>query len=45
MPKVQPSIKYMPFKSMANLLEDESIQVMFGYKDTMKKACPESTFT
>ncbi|MGH1831054.1 LysR family transcriptional regulator [Enterococcus gilvus] len=40
MPKVQPSIKYMPFKSMANLLEDESIQVMFGYKDTMKKSVP-----
>lgn len=36
-PKVQPSVKVMPFRSMANLLDDESIQVMFGYKDTMKK--------
>lgn len=37
-PKVQASIKFMPFKHMANLLDDESLQVMFGYKDTLKNS-------
>lgn len=31
-PTLHPSVKLIPFKSMANLLEDERIHVMFGFQ-------------
>lgn len=38
-PTLHPSVKLIPFKSMANLLEEERIHVMFGFQhDEMKKS-------
>ena len=39
-PTLHPSVKLIPFKSMANLLEEERIHVMFGFqqdKDVYKR--------
>ena len=37
-PALHPSVKLIPFKSMANLLEEERIHVMFGFQqDDQKK--------
>ena len=37
-PTLHPSVKLIPFKSMANLLEEERIHVMFGFQqDDQKK--------
>ena len=38
-PTLHPSVKLIPFKSMANLLEEERIHVMFGFgQDDQKKS-------
>lgn len=38
-PALHPSVKQIPFKSMANLLEEERIHVMFGFRhEEQKKA-------
>lgn len=36
-PSLHPSIKLLPFLSMANLLKEESIQIMFGYKEPQQE--------
>lgn len=39
-PTLHPSIKLIPFKSMANLLEEERIHVMFGFHQEEMKGMP-----
>lgn len=39
-PSLHPSIKLIPFKSMANLLEEERIHVMFGFHHEQQKGPP-----
>ena len=36
-PALHPSVKLIPFKSMANLLEEERIHVMFGFQQDEQK--------
>lgn len=36
-PTLRPSVKLIPFRSMANLLEDERIHVMFGFRHDDQK--------
>lgn len=36
-PTLHPSVKMIPFKSMANLLEEERIHVMFGFRHEEQK--------
>lgn len=36
-PTLHPSVKIIPFKSMANLLEEERIHVMFGFQNEESK--------
>lgn len=36
-PKLHPSVRLIPFKSMANLLEEERIHVMFGFQHEEQK--------
>lgn len=36
-PNLHPSVRMIPFKSMANLLEEERIHVMFGFREDEQK--------
>lgn len=36
-PTLHPSVKLIPFKSMANLLDEERIHVMFGFQQDEQK--------